>query len=234
MILHIPHSSLHVPDDCEHRYSIPDHERYTHTDLYTDELFPYIGERLVFPYSRFYCDVERLHNDPLEEKGRGIIYTHLSDGTPFREVDQEEHSRIMVLYNEHHNKLRGEAIKQSTMLDNVVVVDCHSFSAEQVLHEESILPDICIGYNNDGTRLPDEVIRGLATVFINSGYSVAYNFPYGNSIFVPEKENIYSVMIEVNKRTYLTPNYEKSRGFEKMKAVITTALDFLSDFELGD
>ena len=51
------------------------------TDWWTDMLFDVkevISHKVVFPYSRFVCDVERLENDPMEENGQGIIYTHIN------------------------------------------------------------------------------------------------------------------------------------------------------------
>jgi len=78
MILHIPHSSTKIPDyedAMKHDKSvIKAIEKYT--DFRTDELFLYNGaDRIVYPYSRVFCDVEKLEeNEPMEELGLGVLY----------------------------------------------------------------------------------------------------------------------------------------------------------------
>lgn len=63
-ILHIPHSSLILPDEF-YEYLLIDRkqlQRYNldHTDLYTKELFENdLFDTVIAPYSRLYCDVER-------------------------------------------------------------------------------------------------------------------------------------------------------------------------------
>lgn len=99
IIIHTPHAGTILPL----RFSVPKHGEAVKrnnfkrefirpfyeqlTDHYTDKLFsavavgPYtkMGERIIqisFPYSRLFCDVERLVDDPLEEKGLGIHYDY--------------------------------------------------------------------------------------------------------------------------------------------------------------
>ena len=103
------------------------------TDHYTDKLFcsgsPFIRQ-LSFPYSRLFCDVERLLHDPLEERGLGICYDIE------RYIDRDNYDlqmlwamnkeQAMLLYKIHHQTL-------SDMLRcfgpiNTLVIDGHSFS----------------------------------------------------------------------------------------------------------
>ena len=79
ILLHIPHSSTAFPEGSNYDFKDLDNEERLLIDYYTDELFmpdeeQYAVESIVFPYCRLYCDVERLINDPLEEKGLGISY----------------------------------------------------------------------------------------------------------------------------------------------------------------
>ena len=230
MLLHIPHSSSIFPIGFGQK--LPIDEVCLHTDWFTDELFS--GHvRFVYPYSRFFCDVERLVNDPLEAEGRGIAYTKLMDGTIYRSLTAEEVVTFNRLHDEWHRAMKREAEKQSSMLDNVVVVDCHSFNATQVNLQEDELPDVCIGFNDDQSKLPTPILGRLIEIFSAAGYSVSLNRPYGNAIVVSVLPNIYSVMVEVNKRVYLTDRWEKSDGFQKIKSTIDAALKFLIDFEVG-
>ena len=85
IVLHIPHASVngifgaygkwpsdpYFINDCVNRW----------TDWYTDFLFATSNENVtsvVFPYSRFVCDAERLDNDPMEAEGQGILYRQFS------------------------------------------------------------------------------------------------------------------------------------------------------------
>lgn len=202
IVLNIPHSSIngvfdknfggwqcnpYFMDDCLKKW----------TDWYTDMLFNPLSrkenvETIVFPYSRFVCDVERLKNDPLENIGQGIIYTEF-DGYK-RNLTEEQKKNIMKLWEKHQTNLQS-AIKD----ENTVLIDCHSFPSNLASN------DICIGYNDDWSY-NKEIIDGIIKIFEKEGYSVEKNIPYSNSI-TPEKDFPYnSVMIEVNKRIYMNEN----------------------------
>ena len=83
IILHVPHSSTKIPDISitpEIRDKCMEMARPL-IDYYTDELFvpENYGQQssqrmiaIVFEYCRFFCDVERLEDDPLEAKGQEI------------------------------------------------------------------------------------------------------------------------------------------------------------------
>ena len=165
------------------------------TDWYTDMLFslPSIDKIIpvVFNYSRFVCDVERLDNDPLEDIGQGIIYTNY--GGYARSIDNSVRDKLFQMRKDYLSKLSDK------ILDNgkTLLIDCHSFSS---ISPES--PDICIGFNDDFSYSGDAV-NVLLDEFKKSNYTVAINHPYSNSI-TPTKEKEYkSVMIEVNKRVYM-------------------------------
>ena len=80
IVLHIPHSSLTIPEDALHQYdtNFLREELLLMTDRFTDELFGLPYTSIVFPYSRLFCDVERFRDDSREEmsqKGMGVVYT---------------------------------------------------------------------------------------------------------------------------------------------------------------
>jgi N-formylglutamate deformylase len=82
-VLHIPHSSRHVPPEERQAIRLDDTALHTEllrmTDGYTDELFPVTAieaGRIVFPVSRLVCDVERFSSDedePMAARGMGAI-----------------------------------------------------------------------------------------------------------------------------------------------------------------
>lgn len=229
MIFHIPHSSPIVPDNM----IVKDREILVCTDWHTETIFPDIDVKMVFPFSRFYCDVERFIGDPLESIGQGIAYTHYRNGEQFRSITDSEMNEIYAIYNDWHRALWIEAERQATMLDNVVLVDCHSFNSEQVGIDEENLPDICIGTNVENSP-PENIIQMVENSFRNDGYSVARNIPYGGAIVASARSNVYSIMVEINKRTYLDGYSTMSDNFANLKNTIANAMKVLSQFEIGE
>lgn len=82
IVLNIPHSSSEFPGTAKDGWEngIDEHiQRWT--DWGTDRLFGMASSMdprihpVTFPWSRFFCDVERLENDPLEKIGQGIVYS---------------------------------------------------------------------------------------------------------------------------------------------------------------
>lgn len=191
------------------------------TDWHTDFIFSDTREEVVpfiFNYHRFLVDVERLENDPLENEGRGILYTnvngHLRDG-----LDKDKCEQLMNLRKEYLNSISQE------LTDSTLLIDCHSFNNDVA---KDI--DICIGFNNDESKPNKEVINGIASIFTSAGYKVAFNKPYSNSI-TPKSECTYkSIMIEVNKKLYLKNGNEinvDTKYAPKLSDTIKKVYDFV-------
>lgn len=199
LVLNIPHSSLYGIFDEKigkwrlNSFLIND-VVIPHTDIFTDLVFRVKDMEnitpIVFPYSRFVCDVERLENDPLEEIGQGIIYTKFK-GYTRQPLTDEEKQAILQLRIEHINKLKAALNKDS------ILIDCHSFIAE----EDDRWIDVCIGFNDDWSY-NEKVVDIVYKTFKKHGYEVSLNKPYANSI-APKMDFEYpSIMIEVNKALY--------------------------------
>ena len=200
IVLNIPHTSINGVFDL--KYGGWPHNQYfvnnylnKWTDWYTDFLFSMLSEQenvstVVFPYSRFVCDAERLENDKLEEIGQGIIYKEFGN---FKRnpMNKKQIKETMRLWERHQKQL-----KKHIKSENTVLIDCHSFPSDVYNC------DICIGYNNDWSY-NDKIVKGIAKVFKSMGYSVEFNKPYSNSISPKMSFPYTSVMIEVNKRVYM-------------------------------
>ena len=91
-ILHIPHASTDIPKLDGFLLDRLEKDLYLLTDWATDRIFDVDGiEKIVTPYSRLFCDVERLEDasEPMLQVGRGFFYTHGYDGSELRQLDQE-------------------------------------------------------------------------------------------------------------------------------------------------
>lgn len=163
------------------------------TDWHTDYLFHGYGSENIrtvrFPYSRFIVDAERLWDDPLEQQGQGIVYKQFGDY--LRMIPKENEKRLLGLWRWHQRRLRD------SLCEDALLFDCHSFPSEM----GDI--DICIGFNEDWSKPDKRTIEMAVNLFAENGYKVGINEPYSNSETPDCPFQYQSMMLEVNKRTYM-------------------------------
>lgn len=237
MILHIPHSSTYIPEDIKFLKQDINADLFRMTDHFTDELFDVSATDVVkFGVSRLVCDVERLlHDEPMEEYGMGVCYTNDSFGKKLRNVSIDERQRIIdEYYVPHHDLLQQKVNFALCYFENVAIVDCHSFSNEQLPHEEEgPRPDFCIG--TDYFHTPDDMLEDMYTYLIDNGYTCEINHPFAGTIVPLEhyqkNKNVLSVMIEVNRSLYMD-GPSKSDDFDKTKGVIKDLLNIVEQYEI--
>lgn len=63
--------------------------------------------------------------------------------------------------------------------------------------------EVCIGVNDDWSRPDNVLIEKVVGHFISRGYSASVNSPYSHSVSPEAGFRYGSLMIELNKRTYL-------------------------------
>ncbi len=191
------------------------------TDWHTDYLFHGFNNECIktvrFPYSRFIVDAERLWDDPLESEGQGIIYRHF--GEYVRNIPQSSERRLLNIWKWHQERLR------MSLCEDALLLDCHSFPGRL----SDI--DICIGYNEDWSKPNKETIEFTVNLFEDYGYKVGINMPYSNSE-TPDCPFLYqSLMLEINKRTYMEENSlqlkarsEHKKSVHELTAVLLSTL----------
>lgn len=220
IVLHIPHSSDIIPRGYMNDYIGMEYlgEIEKWTDWNTEEIFniPSI-DQYIAPYSRVWCDVERFPDnmEPLVKRGRGYYYTHTLDGKLFRLENSK--SDVYHYYNQYHNDLSKILLLKAQDYGQAILVDCHSFPDQYPI-------DICIG--TDEYHTPDFLISHFYDGFRSMGYRVAMNTPYSGT-FVPRllyqnSDNIYSIMIEINRALYL----DVAGGVERLNNDIYKLFDF--------
>lgn len=198
VVLHIPHASPVLPFGRSGWEEGIEREIARWTDWHTGWLFASssrLDPRIVavaYPFSRFFCDAERLEDDPLEAVGQGRVYRRF--GALERTVPEDELEFALRSYGEHRERL-VKAL--SACGPGTVLVDCHSFP------EDLSDVDICIGVNDDWSRPDDALIQRALGRFTSRGYSTRVNEPYSNSVSPETGFRYASLMIDVNKRTYL-------------------------------
>lgn len=238
IILHIPHSSPHVPfydGFIIEKQTIHD-EINLLTDWFTDELFDLPYPKLVTPFSRVFCDVERFEDDSHEvmsQKGMGMCSTHLDNGDLMRVVEPGLRERIKSdYYIPHHRALEALTTELLYKYGQVTIIDCHSFSNipfNRDLNKDIPRPDFCLGV--DEYHTPENLYRPVQELLINLGYTVGINNPYSGTLipmrYYQKNRNVNGLMIEINRRLYMTTlNGEivKTAGFERTKNIVKEIL----------
>ena len=233
MILHIPHASTYIPSDIEFDKKDISDDIQRMTDWHTDHLFGGNTEHtfVKLEVSRLVCDVERfIENEEMDAVGMGICYTVDSFGAPLRTVSDEEKDRIVNnYYIPHHAKLYESVKEELEEYGQVMIVDCHSFSNEQLPHEPSgERPDFCIG--TDSYHTPVSLIVRLQKELKILGYTSVVNEPFAGTIVPMEyyhtNDNVKSVMIEVNRSLYMNNSYE----YVKMRKIITDLINIINKY----
>lgn len=231
ILIHIPHSSLYIPEDYQNNSLLPsselDEENLFMCDYRVNELLDNKSQTIIFPYSRLYCDVERFKSEDeiMNKYGMGYIYTKTSEGKNMFDYPSNEHKKIIdKIYDEHHNQLDNITTNILQKYEECIIIDLHSYSDEQVfrLFKYQNVPDICIGIEEK--FYSKELTDYFLNYFQSNGYTTMINYPYSGSI-IPNKYyrcdnvKIISIMIEINKRVYMN-------DFDHFKKVLKKGLNF--------
>lgn len=243
LVLHIPHSSTEIPilDGYVSSHGEIQQEIIKLTDWYTDDLFDsQVDDKIVTPFSRIFCDVERFADDELEvmsKFGMGVLYEKLDSDELLRKVSPELREKILTdYYWKHHENLTTKVKEHLNVNEECLIVDCHSFPSTPLLkatNQNTNTPDFNIG--TDSFHTPNKYIEASITYFENLGYSLGIDWPYSGSI-VPMKyyqkvKRVNSIMLEINRKLYLNePTNEKSKEYNKTKEVVQGYLNMLRTF----
>ena len=239
MILHIPHSSDHIPVKLRQQIILTDDELKLEllrmTDALTDELFAYPDATVVrFPISRLIVDVERFPDDsqePMSKVGMGMIYQRTSQSELLRRpLRPEEKTQLLEYYTEHHKKLSNLIKTELEENDSALIIDCHSFPDAPLPFESdqsTPRPSLCIG--TDSFHTPEKLIRQVQTNLENLGYSVCVNRPYQGTMvpmaYFQKDPRVLSIMIEINRNLYMNEKTgHKKDSFETIQHHIKNLL----------
>lgn len=243
LVLHIPHSSAVIPD-FEGYVSTKDEiqqEIIKLTDWYTDDLFDSeLDDKIIAPFSRIFCDVERFADDNLEvmsKFGMGAIYEKLDNGNQLRIVNPKLKSDVLSNYYwKHHLSLNNTVKNHLDQAKSCLILDCHSFPSSPfscALVQDNNTPDFNIG--TDSYHTPLYLIEASQEFFKSRGLSLGIDTPYSGSIvpmeYYQKDPRVSSIMLEVNRRMYLNePTNEKSMNYQKTKEIVQDYINLLKAF----
>lgn len=226
ILFHIPHSRTLIPDYSGFNFNLIDEQIKLFTDFHTDDIFHVENiDRLIFPYSRIYCDVERFPDDKeiMYDKGRGIFYTKSDDGQILRVIHNNNKEKVMDAYNNHHKKLKSIVDEKINNNGFCAIIDCHSFPNipfKTDLIQEQDRPDICIGV--DEFHTPDYLLKMVVNACHSYGFSFKINNPYSGTMIPIEyyktDDRVRGIMIEINRDLYKN-NY---RSIQELNSFINS------------
>jgi len=219
-IFNIPHSGTLIPDYTGYNMELIDTEIKLVTDFNTDEIFYVDGvDRVVTPFSRIFCDVERMTDSEeiMFKSGAGFYYTHTDDGQILRDdipgVKRRIWNEYYIKFQKYFTELVNEKLEENGIAN---IVDCHSFPDtpfNRDIAQGKSQPDICIG--TDTVHTPDYLLHAVTNSCDKYGLTYDINSPYEGT-FVPidhfDDASVNSIMIEVNRKLYMDDgivNYNK-------------------------
>ncbi len=213
LLIHVPHSSLFIPDEYRHTALISQEELEEENLFLCDtgiiELIPEAlrENAVIFPYSRLYCDVERFRDstEPMESYGMGSIYTKDSHGREIFRPDPAHKEEISNIYDKHHEILNTRVKEILARYGSCVIIDLHSYSdaAVERLFGYKNCPDVCIGTEID--YYDYTLVKSIEQICKSLGLTTEVNYPYKGSlvpnVYYGHKDTgIVSIMLEINKR----------------------------------
>jgi len=227
-VLHIPHASTYIPNLEGFVLDKVEENVLLLTDWATDKIFDVDNvEKIVAPFSRLFCDVERFEDDsePMVTVGMGFFYTNGYDGSELRKPNEDSKNLVHKDFYLKHQELFHNKVKERLEKHGVCyIIDCHSFNDNPIVPfiERPKSPDICIG--TDPYHTPDYLLNYTLNYFTNLEYSVEVNNPYSGCIipkpYFTKNDNVKGIMVEVNKRLYMDENVVNDGKVEQLREVM--------------
>ncbi|WP_347175539.1 N-formylglutamate amidohydrolase [Polaribacter uvawellassae] len=240
IILHIPHSATNIPlkDGYVLKDKILKNEILKLTDWHTEDLYnSNESERIVFEYSRIFCDPERFSDDlqePMAKVGMGVLYEKTDENQIMRIISSELKEKILKeYYFKHHSKLNIAVKKQLKLNKRALILDCHSFPdipMKRSQHKIVPRPDYNIG--TDKFHTPKRLIDISVDFFKKRNLTLGIDFPFSGSIvpmeYYQKNKNVESIMLEINRKLYLKEGTnEKSENYKKTKKIVKEYIELL-------
>jgi N-formylglutamate amidohydrolase len=243
-VVHVPHSSVRIPDEIREQIVLDDHalaqELRLMTDAHTDELASRAAE-LVTPrpwlfvnrLSRLVVDPERLpdEREEMREVGMGAVYTRTSGGLILRDADDRaEHALLGRFFTPYAEALADLVDERLAATGRAILVDLHSYPVRALpyeRHQEARRPPVCIGVDADHTpaALLERVSRACSVIG-----QVVVNEPFAGT-YIPLRHfgrhsRVTSVMVELRRDMYLREDGNlHPEGARRVSAALVAILE---------
>lgn len=162
VVLHVPHSSVTIPDDVRRGIVLTDEELAAEldaiTDADTDLIATGAAERAALrPWifvnraSRLVVDPERFpdEREELNAVGMGAVYERTTTGAVLRTPSEEERATLIADYFAPYSEAIAALVRDRLeACGRVTIIDVHSYPVAKLpyeLHGDGPRPEVCIG-----------------------------------------------------------------------------------------
>ncbi|AVH54904.1 MULTISPECIES: N-formylglutamate amidohydrolase [Streptomyces] len=243
VILHVPHSSRHLPVPVRDGIVLDDaalERELDHiTDAHTAELAEAVAEaagrtpwRFVNRLSRLVIDPERFPDEREEmlAVGMGAVYTRTTHRRPLRPADVDPRPLIDRYFHPYARAMTAAVADRLAATGRAVIVDVHSYPSARLpyeLHGDGPRPHICVG--TDAFHTPPELVTLAEKAFAVLG-DVGFDSPFSGAYvplrFYEREPRVTALMVEIRRDTYMTePGGPAGPGFARLASALTALVD---------
>ena len=247
LVLGLPHTGTHVPEDCLARLNDTG-RALADTDWHVDRLYAGLGQNVTSVRTlthRYVIDVNRAPSGQSLYPGRNT--TALCpltdfDGAPLylegREPDHTEVDRRKAAYHApYHDALKAELDRVRAIHGFAVLYDCHSIRSQVPFLFEGTLPDFNVGTNGGTTCAPEIEAAVLAACQAAEGFSSVLNGRFKGGWTTRHygcpAAGIHAIQMELAQSTYMHERppwrYDETRA-ARIRAHLACILATLSDW----
>ncbi len=245
LIVNIPHSGTHVPDEILDRMT-PDARKLPDTDWFVDRLYAFAADMdatiLSANVSRFVIDLNRDPSGQSLYPGQattGLVPTELFDGSPIYQDDPPDEAEIetrrTTWFDPYHQALSEQIARIRSLHGYAVLYDAHSIASNIPRLFDGELPVLNLG-TNDGETCDTEIARAVMQVMLDQDdYETVANGRFKGGwitrTFGVPRHNLHALQMELAQRAYMdeaTFTYDEkaaARLQPLLKNILTAALD---------
>ena len=241
VIVHAPHTSLHIPAYVRAELLLDDEglrdELAAMTDAGVAEVLDHLDDLpaevrpaiVAATMSRLVFDPERFPDgDTMEAVGMGLVYTRRADGTPLRSNLTSErvawYRAQHQAYTESLERVVDAAIER---FGTAVILDLHSYPKDPLGYEDPSRPrpEVCIG--TDSSHTPTWLLE-TAESTLSDRFEVSVDSPFAGA-YVPGRfyrtgPMVHSVMLEF-RRDVLENPVNLTAAVDSIQGVVRAALE---------
>ncbi len=219
IILAMPHSGTHVPDDIFRRLNQRG-QKLADTDWHVDLLYEGLGNdytRVQACFHRYVIDPNRAADDEALYPGQnstGLVPLVDFNGDTIWHEPPDDIDKVFRLHHFHqpyHRALKAQIERVRRRHGIVLLFDCHSIRSQLPFLFEGRLPDLNIGTHN-GRSCDPRLQKAAETICAQSGFSHVVNGRFKGGWTTrhygqPEKA-VHAIQLEIAQRTYLKQEQE--------------------------
>ena len=229
VVLHVPHSSTHIPDDVRHGIVLTDAELTAEvaaiTDADTDKIAADAAELaslrpwiFVNRASRLVIDPERFpdEREELNAVGMGAVYERTTTGAVLRTPTGTERAELIDAYYAPYAEGIAALVRERLeAVGRVTIIDVHSYPQVKnpyELHGDGPRPEVCIG--TDTFHTSAALAEAATSSLVNAAPSgeVGLNSPFAGC-YVPldqyeQNTAVQAVMLEIRRDVVADRSHE--------------------------